>query len=188
MGTTTGGYPYPEGTDFVMEGDDAIRALAQTIEDKGFVAIAAGGQTVGAIDANGGSRSFTVTFPTGRFDRTPVPAQLIGSIRASFGISSITTQSMTVVGYNFTAVNAGSALTRWIALQPLPADALQVFATEPADDSTITCPTDGCGNQGIPIAVPSTWTDEEGAQHPIDEFFCGVCGTDISSTLTPAGG
>lgn len=32
MGTTTHGLPWPNGTDFVVDGDDAIRALAEKID------------------------------------------------------------------------------------------------------------------------------------------------------------
>lgn len=31
MGTTADGYPYPEGTDMLPDGDDAIQALAESI-------------------------------------------------------------------------------------------------------------------------------------------------------------
>lgn len=192
MATTPGGYPYPEGTDFVVDGDDAIHALAQTIEDRGFVALAAGGQTVPSVPASGGSRTFTVAFPAGRFTRSPVPAQLIGSYRLNFSVSAIDAASMTIYAYNATGVEAAAALTRWVAVQYVAATALQTFAATAADgggpDSTITCSTSGCTNEGIPIPVPSTWTDEEGVAHPIDGFYCGVCGADISASLTPAGG
>lgn len=33
MGSTSLGFPYPEGTDLVIEGDNAIRALAQALND-----------------------------------------------------------------------------------------------------------------------------------------------------------
>jgi hypothetical protein len=32
MGTTTKGYPYPEGTDRVMDGDNAIQSLAEAVD------------------------------------------------------------------------------------------------------------------------------------------------------------
>jgi len=34
MGTTTGGLPWPEGTDLVRDGDNSIRALAEAIDPK----------------------------------------------------------------------------------------------------------------------------------------------------------
>lgn len=34
MPTTTSGFPYPDGTDLVRDGDDVIKALAQAIEAK----------------------------------------------------------------------------------------------------------------------------------------------------------
>jgi hypothetical protein len=35
MGTTAGGLPYPEGTDHVVDGDDAIQALAEALQLRG---------------------------------------------------------------------------------------------------------------------------------------------------------
>jgi len=47
--TTTKGYPYPVGTDRVMDGDDAIAALAQAVEaDALFTAAYPNGQSVAA--------------------------------------------------------------------------------------------------------------------------------------------
>jgi hypothetical protein len=34
MGTTPGGLPYPDGADKVVDGDDAIKALAQAVDGK----------------------------------------------------------------------------------------------------------------------------------------------------------
>lgn len=65
MGTTPGGLPYPEGTDRVMDGDDAIRALAEKLG-----ATAAGQATV--VLNNAPSGSVAVTFPAGRFTSPPV--------------------------------------------------------------------------------------------------------------------
>lgn len=51
--------------------------------------------------------------------------------------------------------------------------------------SLVTCHTDGCGNSGVPIEMNLSWTDEDGAVHPIESVCCGPCGqpiTDISDT------
>lgn len=65
---TTHGYPYPVGTDRVMDGDDAIQALAEAVDTKLGVS-AAGTFTI----ASNGSAQWTtaVTFPTGRFSEAP---------------------------------------------------------------------------------------------------------------------
>lgn len=51
--TTTKGYPYPVGTDRVMDGDDAIKALAEAIDSDALVSKATTlGQTLTGATAN----------------------------------------------------------------------------------------------------------------------------------------
>lgn len=40
---------------------------------------------------------------------------------------------------------------------------------------TVTCETEGCGNEGIPLEIADTWTDTEGVQQPVAVVQCGVC-------------
>lgn len=40
---------------------------------------------------------------------------------------------------------------------------------------TVTCQTEGCGNQGIPIVIANTWTDTDGVEQPVAVVQCGVC-------------
>lgn len=60
MGTTTGGLPYPEPTDPIADGADAIRDLAEAVDlgfgSNRFVA----GSTVDTTDSSG---NLDVTFP-----------------------------------------------------------------------------------------------------------------------------
>jgi hypothetical protein len=58
MGTTTKGIPYPEGTDRVMDGDDAMKAIAQKVDALLPVTITGSGTT----DASG---NFTITHNLG---------------------------------------------------------------------------------------------------------------------------
>jgi hypothetical protein len=46
--------------------------------------------------------------------------------------------------------------------------------------ATVTCRTDGCGNEGIGLDVATTWTDEEGTEHAVATVVCGVCGQEIT--------
>ena len=66
---TPKGYPYPLGTDRVMDGDDAIHNLATAVETKLGVA------TAGTVNVNvvtgGTPASVAVTFPVGLFSATP---------------------------------------------------------------------------------------------------------------------
>lgn len=62
MGTTPHGAPYPEGTDKVVNGDDAIKALAQWVDPRApyQVAIYSGGYTTNSY----GGITFTLPFQT----------------------------------------------------------------------------------------------------------------------------
>jgi hypothetical protein len=49
--------------------------------------------------------------------------------------------------------------------------------------ANVVCSTEGCGNQGHGIAVPTTYVDDEGNTTPVDAVVCGACGeliTDIT--------
>jgi hypothetical protein len=65
-GTTAKGYPYPTGTDRVMDGDNAIQALAEKVESAAGT-MASGVFTVSAV----GNVSTNITFPVGRFVTPP---------------------------------------------------------------------------------------------------------------------
>lgn len=41
---------------------------------------------------------------------------------------------------------------------------------------TVTCETQGCENQSIPIDIADTWTDQDGVQQPVTVVGCGACG------------
>lgn len=80
--TTPKGFPYPEGTDRLMDGDNAIQALAEAVDDLTGASWGSAGQITGVIA--GTPTQVTVTFPVGHFDPdgpvpTPVAGILIGS-------------------------------------------------------------------------------------------------------------
>lgn len=68
MATTALGFPYPLGTDRVMDGDDAIRALAEAVDSKLGVTAAGAGVIVGTGAA---TAQVVVTLPAGRFVAAP---------------------------------------------------------------------------------------------------------------------
>jgi hypothetical protein len=76
MATTAHGYPYPVGTDRVMDGDDVIAALAAAIETK-LGSIASGQATVPITTVNV-LATVVVTLPVGRF----IPAGSGGGVLA----------------------------------------------------------------------------------------------------------
>lgn len=93
MGATTNGYPYPESTDPVAQGANAIKALAQKIESN--LAAAAAGRTPISL-SNASSGSATVTFPSGRFKSAPAVAATCESSSFFAAVSSVSATSMTL--------------------------------------------------------------------------------------------
>lgn len=67
---TPKGFPYPVGTDRVMDGDDSIHNLATAVDTK--VGLHAAGVTTIASASMGVPTSIAVTFPVGRFTAVPV--------------------------------------------------------------------------------------------------------------------
>lgn len=107
--TTAKGYPYPLGTDRLMDGDDAIKNLATAMDTKSGVS-ASGVATV-PVAVIGTPVSVTVTFPAGRFSTAPnvqVTAQATAPQNFAVGIGSgsITTTGVTIWG---TKIAAGAA-------------------------------------------------------------------------------
>ena len=77
MGTTPSGYPYPEPSDAVAQGADAIKALALAVDG------AAGKSASGTVQiklTNAATGQMAITFPPGRFTAAPlVVATPVGS-------------------------------------------------------------------------------------------------------------
>jgi hypothetical protein len=97
VGTTTNGLPYPEGSDRVADGDNAIRALAEAVDkkavygvDTGFISLASAGFVVAS--SNWASLSGTCRRRNGF-------VAIAGSIvnKVAIGGGNITNLSMIVV-------------------------------------------------------------------------------------------
>lgn len=187
--TTPKGYPYPVGSDLVMEGDDAIQALAETIDRRLPAAMWAANVTVPNAT---GTKAVSVTFPSGLFEVAPIvvigPRTSAPQNRSMWGAIGVTTSGFQAYTYyGGDATDLGGA---WVAVQPAGAVAMMAARTTAAAAEamiTVTCPTPGCWNEGVPITLPGTWTDEDGNVHQVDSVQCGVCGADITDTMTPAG-
>ena len=119
MGSTTAkGYPYPVGTDRVMDGDNAIQALAEAV-DTHLGRVASGFVNVNITTA-GGSASVAVTMPVGRFTATPIAvanatavgnpggfqAAALGASASSITVGAARNTSTGNVGVNWLAVQA----------------------------------------------------------------------------------
>lgn len=190
MGTTSKGYPYPEGTDLVVDGDDAIEALAEAIDAKLPAAMTAGNASIPNAGGDA-TKSVTVTFPSGLFTVTPyvtiAARTAYPEARSFWGTTGANTSSFQAVNYY-----AGASATlgaSWVAVQP-DGPTVQAFASplaDPGDMVTVTCPTPGCRNEGVPIQIAATWVDDEGGVHDVDAVCCGVCGADLTSSMTSEG-
>jgi hypothetical protein len=66
---TPNGYPYPLGTDRVMDGDDSIHSLADAVDTK-LRTSAAGVATI-TVAVGAATGNVAVTFPAGRFLAAP---------------------------------------------------------------------------------------------------------------------
>lgn len=108
---TTHGYPYPLGTDRVMDGDDAIHNLASAVDEK--LRVTASGSINVTLTAGNASASTVVTFPSGRFTDPPaVVATVNGGPTAYYaGTTTQTATGVTVFAVRRDGTNVGSTVT-----------------------------------------------------------------------------
>lgn len=117
--TTTKGYPYPVGTDRVMDGDDSIKNLATEVDT--HLGRVASGSVMVSLPTAGVAGSIAVTFPVGRFTVAPQIATALASGNAGYmggtatGVTGITTSGCVI-----SAVRSGSNTSMgvsWVANQ-----------------------------------------------------------------------
>lgn len=145
--------------------------------------IAHGTVTLPSATASGGVTTATVTFPSGVFptapnvttnSRTSVPSQ-----RATVA-GSITTTSFVVTFQNLASTASGTN-SDWIAVlldgPQNTAAARESVDAGPAEVVTVTCPTPGCPNEGIPIEATLAFVAEDGGIVTVDQVICGSCST-----------
>ena len=114
---TPKGYPYPLGTDRVMDGDDSIHNLASAVDTK--LGVACGGQVSIPISALNTPSVVAVTFPVGLFTASPfVLATGGGGNPHQFAVSwtATTTTGVNIVGAR-TAGSVGALVVYWAAHQ-----------------------------------------------------------------------
>lgn len=115
MGQTTQGYPYPEGTDRVADGDNAIKALAEAV-DLRLGIVVCGFATI--TFPNAASVNLVVNFPAGAFIAPPraVIIQPKDSTVFVTGVSSISATQFTAMFRHYqNAVNSYVCNFSWIA-------------------------------------------------------------------------
>jgi hypothetical protein len=119
MGTTPNGFPYPEPTDPVAQGADAIRDLATAVDTS--LRRSAAGTAVLPLGTAQAVGTVAVTLPAGRF--TAPPSVVLGRTSAtSFGAlpQLFWAQSVTITGFvaaGIAAVTATTLTCQWIAVQ-----------------------------------------------------------------------
>jgi hypothetical protein len=118
---TPKGYTYPIGTDRVMDGDDAIKTLAEQIDT--YIGKWAAGQVQVPVSAGTALGSTAVTFPVGRFTVAPWVTGTYNGTNISWGIiniSAITTSGCTVGVSHRDGTNSGTSTSfgvSWHAVQ-----------------------------------------------------------------------
>ncbi len=117
---TAKGYPYPLGTDRLMDGDNAIAALAAAVDSKSGVACSGQAQTAVPGGLNQYA-SVAITFPVGLF--TVAPMVLVtnygGGTNATLGAPSQanpTTSGTTIYGSRV-AGGVNAVTLNWLAIQ-----------------------------------------------------------------------
>jgi hypothetical protein len=83
---TANGYPYPLGTDRVMDGDDSIHALAQAVDDR--LRVSAAGSAAIPAQPSAAAITFAITFPVGRFATAP---QVVATPSNPYLVSAVVT-------------------------------------------------------------------------------------------------
>lgn len=92
------GYPYPLGTDRLMDGDDAIKALADAIMNKLRYALMSGTVTV-PVSSGSAVGTAAVTFPAGMFAAPPGVVATYNGTNVAWSlinVSAVTTSGCTI--------------------------------------------------------------------------------------------
>lgn len=116
--TTPKGYPYPLGTDRVMDGDDAIHALATAVDTR--LGVATAGNVVTPVPtALNQQTSVAVTFPVGLFTATPAVVLSNGGgapQQSAVSWSAVTTSGVTLWGVRTSGSLVGTSIA-YVAIQ-----------------------------------------------------------------------
>lgn len=114
MALTPHGYPYPVGTDRVMDGDDVIHALATAVDTQ--LGVTASGVATIPVTAVNTVTTIAVTFPAGRFNAAPFVFTTPPVVQPSWystSVSAVTATGFTLYGFR----NNGTAAfpCQWFA-------------------------------------------------------------------------
>jgi hypothetical protein len=111
MGSQTAkGYPYPVGSDRVMDGDNAIQALAEAVDTR--TGVSASGTATISISA-AASGSVTVTFPAGRFTVPPSVVHVTNSFNYIPGANTPSASAIVLYAGHRAGTASSIVLTTW---------------------------------------------------------------------------
>jgi hypothetical protein len=117
MANTPKGYPYPLGTDRVMDGDNVIQSLATAVDTK--LGLAASGSFSVNITAAATSTPTAVTFPAGLFTAVPNVMAAVQAANPTLWFSPVVT-SITTAGCTVSVARqtgTGTSNVSWLAQQ-----------------------------------------------------------------------
>ncbi len=191
-GTTTKGYPYPNGDDPITNGDNVIKALADKLNLTVPMAMAVGTVSFPDVSANS-VQSVQVNHPVGRFTTAPICiiSPISGTPQArNAGCSPPNSTYFVAYLGNWGTGTVTAPSASYVTLQMGATTAPGLAAADAdlqAEGPTVACTTAGCENEGIALPAATEWTDEDGTSHPVNAYQCGVCGQPITMTEgTPA--
>ena len=76
-----------------------------------------GGVDFGTVSSGGGAKTIVITFPSGRFTKTPSVSAMTSQGRITPVVFNITKDSFSFRVWNFTSSDAGSVVGSWMAVQ-----------------------------------------------------------------------
>lgn len=124
MAGNINGLPYPTGTDFLVDGDNAIRALAEAADARVPFRIALGTFQSGAQINTGATQDHTIQFPAGRFTQAPAVFASSANGRLTVGIAQVATTQAVFSLCNWSTGNCPpNQAVRYVAIQMLPTGA-----------------------------------------------------------------
>jgi len=110
---TAHGYPYPLGTDRVMDGDDSIKALAEVCDKR---APLAGYVILPAVNAGTSMAGIAVTFPVGLFVKAPLVLCTASNSRVTTASQAPSPTGFTYSASNWSSGNsAAGVIGTWVA-------------------------------------------------------------------------
>ena len=112
--TTAKSLPYPLATDAVTIGSEAVRKLAQSVDN-----MVQSGSVLINVATGGGSTSATVTFPVAYASPPIVVATVQANSAVTTNICAAAAATTTSVSLSASRATAGNSTVLWVAVGPV---------------------------------------------------------------------